>query len=190
VKTLFLVRHAKSSRRAPLPDRDRPLAERGERDARKMGRRIAKREVYPDLILSSPAERAITTARIMAKRLGYRRKDIVADERLYPGQARAMLSMLRDLDDRFERVMLTGHNPALADLAHRLSSKVTRMPTCSVAELAFETESWSRIGRATLASTTLDQPKKRLRKCKRDSRDRPIGQALSASRSPRSVRIG
>jgi len=84
VKTLFLVRHAKSSRNEPaLQDKDRPLNNRGKRDAPKMGKRLAKREVTPDLILSSPAKRALKTAQLIAKKLDYKLQDIVVDERLY-----------------------------------------------------------------------------------------------------------
>jgi phosphohistidine phosphatase SixA len=68
-----------------LPDKDRPLSDRGRRDVPKMGKRLAKRDVKPDLILSSPARRALTTAEIIAKKLDYKRKDIVADDRLYAG---------------------------------------------------------------------------------------------------------
>ena len=79
MKTLFLVRHAKSSRDDPvLPDKDRPLNERGMRDASRVGEQLAKRDANPDLILSSPAQRALTTAEIVARKLHYRLKDIVA----------------------------------------------------------------------------------------------------------------
>ena len=83
MKTLFLIRHAKSSwDDTALPDKDRPLNDRGRRDAPKMGERLAKRDVKPSLILSSPAVRALRTAEIIAKKLDYRRK-IVVNERLY-----------------------------------------------------------------------------------------------------------
>jgi phosphohistidine phosphatase len=84
MKTLFLVRHAKSSWDDPaLPDQDRPLNDRGKRDTPKMAERLAKRDVKPDLILSSPAMRALMTAEIIANKLDYKRKDIVVDDRLY-----------------------------------------------------------------------------------------------------------
>ncbi len=76
MKTLFLIRHAKSSwDDTALPDKERPLNDRGLRDAPKMGERLAKRDVKPDLILSSPAVRALRTAEIIAKKLDYRRKE-------------------------------------------------------------------------------------------------------------------
>jgi phosphohistidine phosphatase len=138
MKTLFLVRHAKSSWDDPaLPDKDRPLNDRGKRDAPKMGERLAKRDVRPDLILSSPAMRALTTAQIIAKKLDYKRKDIVVDDRLYGVEPDDLLDVIHKLGDKLERVMLFGHNPELTELAHRLSSQITHMPTCAVAEFTF-----------------------------------------------------
>ncbi len=161
MKTLFLVRHAKSSwNDAALPDKDRPLNDRGRRDAPKMGERLAKRDVKPDLILSSPAMRALETAEIIAKKLDYRRKDIVVDDRLYAVGADDLLDVIHELDDKLERVMLFGHNPELTELAHRLSNKITDMPTCAVAEFAFDAKSWSSIGKGKPARVTLDSPKK------------------------------
>ena len=161
MKTLFLIRHAKSSwGDTALPDKDRPLNDRGRRDAPKIGERLAKRDVKPDLILSSPAMRALKTAEIIAKKLDYRRKDIVVDDRLYAVEADDLLDVIHKLGDKLERVMLFGHNPELTELAHRLSSKITHMPTCAVAEFAFDAKSWSKIGKVKPAKVTLDYPKK------------------------------
>jgi phosphohistidine phosphatase len=136
MKTLFLIRHAKSSwDDTALPDKDRPLSDRGRRDAPKMGKRLAKRDVKPDLILSSPARRALKTAKIIAKKLDYKRKNIVVEDRLYSGAVHDLLNVVQKLGDKLERVMLFGHNPELTELAHRLSSEITHMPTCAVAEL-------------------------------------------------------
>ena len=96
MKTLFLIRHAKSSWDDPaLSDKDRPLGDRGRRDAPRMGKRLAKRDVKPDLILSSPARRALTTAEIIAKKLDYKRKDIVVDTRLYASTVDGLLNVRR-----------------------------------------------------------------------------------------------
>jgi phosphohistidine phosphatase len=161
MKTLFLIRHAKSSwGDTALPDKDRPLSDRGRRDAPTMGERLAKRGVKPDLILSSPAMRALKTAEIIAKKLDYRRRDIVVDDRLYAVEADNLLDVIHKLGDKLERVLLFGHNPELTELAHRLSSKITHMPTCAVAEFTFDAKSWSRIGKVKPAKVTLDYPKK------------------------------
>src|SRR5215471_13645034 len=131
MKTLFLVRHAKSSRDDPaLPDKERPLNDRGLRDAPRMGERLANQDVRPDLIMSSPAARALATAELIAKKLDYKRKDIVVDERLYAAHADELLEIVQELSDRLKDVMLFGHNPELTELANRLSSKITDMPTC------------------------------------------------------------
>src|SRR6202045_3243810 len=116
MKTLFLIRHAKSSRDdTALPDKDRSLNDRGRRDAPKMGKKLAKRDVTPDLILSSPARRALTTAEIIAKKLDYKPKDIVVVDRLYAGAVHGLLDVVHKLGDKLERVMLFGHNPELTE---------------------------------------------------------------------------
>jgi phosphohistidine phosphatase len=161
MKTLFLIRHAKSSRDDPtLADKDRPLNERGKRDATKVGKRLAKLRVKPDLILASPAARALKTAKIIAKKLDYKRRNIVVDDRLYAVEADELLVVIRELKNEVGRVMLVGHNPELTELAHRLSSKITNMPTCAVAEFTFDAKSWSRVGKDKPVKVALDHPKR------------------------------
>ena len=160
MKTLILVRHAKSSWTDPaLPDRDRPLNDRGKRDAPKMATRLAKDGVNPDLILSSPARRARATARIIAKALDYKRKAIQEDDGLYAVEADDLLRVIRGLDDKLKSVMLVGHNPELTELAHGLSSRIAYMPTCAVALFEFDIRSWSAAGREKPASVTFYAPK-------------------------------
>ena len=159
MKTLFLVRHAKSSRDEPaLQDKDRPLNDRGKRDAPKMGKRLAKREVTPDLILSSPARRALKTAQIIAKKLDYKRSDIVVEERLYATGADDLLRVIHKVGAKRKSIMLVGHNPELTVLAHRLSSKITHLPTCAVAEFTFDAKSWSNTGKKKPAKVALHTP--------------------------------
>jgi phosphohistidine phosphatase len=161
MKTLYLVRHAKSSRADPsLADRDRPLDDRGTRDAPTMARRLARRRVNPDLLVSSPALRALTTAQLFAKELGCKRKDIVVDGRLYASSPEQLLAVVQELDDKLDRVMLFGHNPEFSELARRLSSEFGEMPTCAVAELDFDTKSWADVGAIEPVRAALDFPKK------------------------------
>lgn len=161
MKTLILVRHAKSSWDDPnLPDEARPLNARGKRDAPTMGKRLAARRVKVDLILSSPAVRAIKTARILAHELGYKLKSIVVDDRLYPGVVNDLLEIVHNLGNEVNRVMLVGHDPALSKLAHRLASDITHMPTCAVAEFTFNAKSWREVRKLTVAAVALDFPKK------------------------------
>lgn len=160
-RTLILVRHAKSSwESADLSDKERPLADRGKRDAPMMGKRLAKQPVKPDLILSSPARRALATAEIVASELGYKAKDIVVDDRLYATDPGTLLAVIGGLNDTMKCVMLFGHNPEFSELAHRLSSEITTLPTCAVAQFTFETKSWASIGEAKPVDVVLDFPKK------------------------------
>ena len=159
MKTLYLIRHAKSSKDDPsLSDRDRPLADRGRIDAPTMGKRLAKRDVKPDLLVSSPALRALTTAQLMADEIGYAREKIVVDDQLYGSSADVLLALVRALDRKADRVMLFGHNPEFTELAHRLSSDIADMPTCAIAEFRFDTKKWSDVGELDPAQATLDQP--------------------------------
>jgi len=160
VRTLLLVRHAKSSWDDPLlADRERPLNGRGRRDAPKMGERLARRGVRPDLILASPAERAITTARILAKELDYDRDGIVVDDRLYAASVERLLKVIAGIPDRHERVLLVGHNPELSALAHRLTGEFADLPTCAVVELAWDAPSWAQALRAQPARASLETPR-------------------------------
>jgi len=160
MKTLFLIRHAKSSRDDPtLTDKDRPLTERGVRDASRLGQELAKRVAKPDLILSSPARRALATAETVARKLDYKRKDIVIEDRLYAATPDELLAVVHELDDNAKSVMLFAHNPELTELAHRLSGKTPRMATCAVAEFEFDIKSWSNVGVQKRASYTLHNPK-------------------------------
>jgi phosphohistidine phosphatase len=159
MKTLLLVRHAKSSWGDPsLPDRERPLNERGKRDAPRMGKRLADLGVRPDVVLSSPARRAFKTARILAGELGCKAEDIRVDARLYASEPDVLLQVIRELGDGKKCVMLVGHNPELTELAHRLSARITHLPTCAVALFAFDAKSWSGTGNEEPAKVVLYTP--------------------------------
>ncbi|WED79600.1 histidine phosphatase family protein [Aeromonas media] len=159
-RTLILMRHGKSSWEQALPDRVRPLAERGLRDAPLMGRRLAHAVGVPDLILSSPACRALSTARLVAHELGYPANGIVIDERLYGSDVGTLLVLMDELEDDLRCVMLVGHDPEFTDLAHCFSGKITRMPTCAVACFTFDAPSWSAAVSQTPVTVVLDYPKK------------------------------
>ena len=157
MKTLFLIRHAKSSWDDPkLSDQQRPLTRRGRRDARQLGKRLAKRHRKPDMILSSPALRALKTAQLIAGKLGCKRRHIVVDARLYACEVSDLLRVIHRLDDRLKRVMLFGHNPELTGLAGRFSDEIQHLPTCAVARFRFDVNSWTRVGNATLVTAALD----------------------------------
>ncbi len=125
-----------------------------------MGKRLSKRGVKPDLLVSSPALRALTTAQLIADEIGYQRKDIIVDERLYASSPDDLLAVICALDDKVDRVMLFGHNPEFTDLTRRLSSEAIDMPTCAVAEFRFDAKAWAHVGEVGPAKVKLDAPKK------------------------------
>jgi phosphohistidine phosphatase len=135
------------------------LNDRGKQDAPKMGKRLAKRDVKPDLLVSSPALRALTTAQLIAEEVGDRSRDIVVDDRLYASSTDDLLSVIRALDKKLDCVMLFGHNPEFTDLAHRLSSEIVHLPTSAVVEFSFDMKAWSDIGEVRPAKVVLDYPK-------------------------------
>lgn len=160
MKTLYLLRHAKSSwDDTSLTDQERPLEPRGERDAAKMSKRWTQLYEKPDLIMSSPAVRALATAKIVAQGLEYKTKKITIEERLYAATEDGLIDVIEALDDKLGLVMLIGHNPGFTELAHHFDSNVTHMPTCALAEFRFEVDSWAGIGQALPVHTTFDSPK-------------------------------
>jgi phosphohistidine phosphatase len=160
MKTLFLVRHAKSSHDDPmLSDRDRPLNDRGIRDARRAGARLARCAVKVDLMVSSPARRALATAEIFAEELRYSPGEIAVDERLYAASPDEVLAVIRELDAETRRVMLFGHNPEMSELAHRLSAGITRVRTSAAVQFDFDLNSWADVGRREPAKVALHDRK-------------------------------
>jgi phosphohistidine phosphatase len=113
----------------------------------------------PDLIVSSPAARALATAKVIATGLEYKLSDIIVDDRIYAAALDDLLAVVEALDDGLARVMLVGHNPGFTELAHHFDSSITRMPTCALAEFRFDAKSWARIGRARAVHTVFDSPK-------------------------------
>ncbi len=161
MKELIIVRHAKSSwRDSGLEDRERPLNKRGERDAPEMGARLARRKDRPDLIVSSPAVRALATARIIARKLDYARKDIVLIERLYGAGLDELLDVIRKADESVATLLLFGHNPGLTQLANHLGPReIPNLPTCGVLHLRFDADIWAVVGFARGEEVLFDFPK-------------------------------
>ena len=154
-KRLTLVRHAKSERGdASLDDFDRPLNKRGERDATDMADRLADARLMPTLVISSPAARALATARAFAKVLDYPKSRIVRADAAYLASAGQLLEVVRRHGDREAHVMLFGHNPGISGFAARLtgSDALGDVPTCAVMSLLAPVGNWAELepGQATL----------------------------------------
>jgi len=163
MKTLTIVRHAKSSwKNTSLPDRDRPLSRRGENDAPEMARRIAAAGIRPSLIVSSPAKRAWKTAKIIARELGYPLEFLQREDDLYLASVNKILDVLVAQDERFNNIMLFGHNPGLTDFANYLVPGLTNnLPTCGVVSVSFDRDDWSLYDRPDFELGLYDYPKRR-----------------------------
>ena len=161
MKTLYLVRHAKSSwKEADLSDHDRPLNKRGERDAPQMGKHLRKRKPQPEVIISSSAVRAKTTAKLLASEIGFPKSNITIDERMYDAGPKDVVEILRDLDDTVDCAMLVGHNPTFTELANALGHcAIDNMPTCGMAVLVFSIDAWKDIANGKGELLDFDYPK-------------------------------
>ncbi len=127
-RELLLLRHGKSNWNVEADDYDRPLKKRGVRAARHVGKRLYKQNLVPDLIISSPAERAISTAEIVSEAMGVDGQVIQHEKRLYEADLEDLLSVLIELPDGVSRVLLVGHNPGLEELLIFLSEAMITIP--------------------------------------------------------------
>lgn len=142
MKTLLLLRHAKSSWDDPsLADFHRPLAERGERDAPRIGSALAEQREIPELVISSPAVRAVQTASAVTSHVRYA-GEVRLDQRIYGAGSAELLKIVRTLPEEYSTIMLVGHNPGFEDLLGRLAGKRQHMSTCNVACIGFQTDRW------------------------------------------------
>ena len=161
MKTLFLVRHAKSSwKDSSIDDNDRPLNKRGKRDAPFMGELLKEKVVNPDLVISSPAKRASKTAQIIAEQIGYYKKDIIYSEEIYEASSRELVDFIKKIDDKYNSVMLFGHNPGFTMLNNFLSKHyIDNIPTCGIVALEFN-NTWKEIDKNTAKMIFFDYPKR------------------------------
>lgn len=158
MKTLLLARHAKSDWGEPaLADHDRPLNERGRRDAPAMGRRLAERGVRPEIAVASTALRAASTARALAAELGVGR--VLELDRLYAASAETILAVAAELPDGAGVALLVGHNPGMTDAVARLTGEHTPLPTCAVAECRLDVEAWAALREGSGTLVRLDTPR-------------------------------
>jgi len=160
-KELLLVRHAKSSWDDPnLDDHDRPLNERGLRNAPDMGKRIQVWGIRPDAWISSTALRAITTAEILAEQVGFPPHQIQRSKDLYHASATDLQEFIAGLDDAIGSAILFGHNPSMTSLVANLYGlPIDNVPTCGVVHLQFNENTWTAVSSAPPARAYFDFPK-------------------------------
>lgn len=143
---LILIRHAKSvSPEAGLTDFDRILTTRGEQDAIRIGRRLAELRLVFDQLLSSPAQRALQTARLIAGEVGYRASDIRTIDDVYNASADTLLAEVQRTDAACKRLAVVGHNPGISWLRQMLTGESLDMPTCAVTVIHFDVDDWQAV---------------------------------------------
>jgi phosphohistidine phosphatase len=162
MKTLYLVRHAKSSWESEgQEDFERPLNSRGHSDAPEIGRRLHLKGVKPKLMMCSAAFRTLATARIIARELGYTEESILVSFRIYQAKKSHLLDLIAEQNDSIESILLVGHNPGMHELSVWLSgSPITEFPTCTVAAISFGTDSWKDLKKNSGKLLFIETPKK------------------------------
>lgn len=162
MKKLFLIRHAKSSwDNHSLSDIDRPLNKRGEQNALMMSEILLAGNNLPQLFLSSPAVRAINTAKIFAARFRIDPDLIKIEQSIYEAGIRELFLVVNDINDGYDTVFLFGHNPGLSSFTNLIGDKfIPEMPTCAIAGLEFDINRWSKVERGTGKLFLFDYPKK------------------------------
>lgn len=148
MKTLIIIRHGKSSWAYPdLEDFYRPLKPRGINNAFTIGEELLNKDVFPDLILSSPAIRAMNTAIIIARKLDFPLQRIRVNESIYEASTFHLLNLIRNVEDSNNTLMIFGHNPSFTSLVNQLQDEpLYNLPTCGVFSIELPIDSWTEIG--------------------------------------------
>jgi phosphohistidine phosphatase len=146
MKTLYIVRHAKSSWADLIAsDFERGLNDRGKRDAPKMGKRLKEKGIHPNEVISSPAKRSLSTARRISEVLKFKKERVKTDPRLYHADEDTILSVVHDLKDKQDIAMIFGHNPGLTGFVNAISFEdinIDNVPTCGVVAFSLPVDSW------------------------------------------------
>lgn len=147
MRWLYLIRHAKSSwRHADLADFDRPLNKRGKRDAPLMGEKLLQLDCSPDKIVSSPANRAFTTAKIIARAVDYPVAGIQTDHAIYAASVNELTLLISRFAAEHQTVCLVGHNPEITNLSNYLTDEyIDNIPTCGIVYIELDINNWQEI---------------------------------------------
>lgn len=160
MKTLLIIRHAKSSWENDNNDFDRPLNDRGKRDAPGMAKRLMKAGIRIDLFVSSPAKRAKATAEFFAREYGRSPEEIVFIPELYHAEVQAFKDAVAVLDDRFHTVAIFSHNPGITAFANSLTSvRLDNIPTCGIFAVTSLTTEWKEFSHSEKTFWFFDYPK-------------------------------
>ena len=161
MKTLILVRHAKSSwEEVGMDDAERPLNERGKKDAPEMASRIKEKNINVDIFISSPAKRAYKTAKYFAEEYDLDKKEILVANKLYGASVTAFLEVISSIDDKYQTAAVFSHNPGITEFVNTLTSvRIDNVPTCGIFAVQASTNNWSEFLKAEKKFLFFDYPK-------------------------------
>ena len=154
MKTLYMVRHAKSSWKHDVIDHERPLKSRGERDGKLVSKHIANTQKAPEKIVSSDAVRALSTAHYFKDAFNINDKEFTTKHELYDFSGQNVIQVVKNLDDSLDRVMIVGHNHAFTSVANMLGNKyIDNLPTCGFVAIDFDVDCWKDISTGETTNT-------------------------------------
>ena len=161
MKKLIIIRHSKSSWIDPsLDDINRPLNDRGLKDAPFMAKVVAQKDIFPDFIISSPSLRTKLTLKFFIDELNYD-KEIAYEKKIYEAPMENILEVVKNIDNKYEIVFLFGHNPGLNEFVNFISdANIENIPTSGMIELGFYTKSWKDISKKNSKFICFEYPKK------------------------------
>jgi len=161
MKALYIIRHAKSSWDYPqLSDEERPLNEKGIKRSNKLGNFLKSKDVLPDIMISSHANRAFHTAQLIAKKINFPEKNIIIDRSIYSSSVDNIFSIIFGISDNYNSVIMIGHNPTFTNFSNYfLDDKIDNLPTSGMVYFEFETDNWNEIITSTKLKNYLILPK-------------------------------
>lgn len=160
MKRLLIIRHAKSSWDDPsVDDFDRPLNNRGLKNAPLMGQVIKEKNIQPDMILHSPAKRTTQTAQLIAKEINFD-KALTPNQYIYEAYVSTLQEVISYTYDTVNTLFLVGHNPGVTALAYTYCNFKEEMPTCAIVEIEFECDSWMDVSKNNAKLIAYEYPKK------------------------------
>lgn len=163
MKTLFVMRHAKSSWDDPaMADFDRPLNPRGRNAAPFMGELMAAKDMLPDVIVSSPAKRAEQTARLVKEHSGSN-SPLTFDERIYEASPLTLLAVVSELPDKYSSALVVGHNPGMEGFIRYLTGRTEPMPTAALAVIELNIDVWADVSIEIGSLTAIYRPKEEMK---------------------------
>jgi phosphohistidine phosphatase len=160
LKTLLIIRHAKSDQRFFGNDFERPLNERGKADAPVMARRLLDKKINIDAFISSPAKRAKKTAELFCTTCGRHTDDIIFVTPLYHAPSEVFYEVIQHIDDSINTAAVFSHNPGITDFVNSLTNaRIDNMPTCGIFAVKIPVTNWSGFATAKKEFLFFDYPK-------------------------------